>query len=362
MAKVFNHPYTREDLLQRVGDISQFAGVRVAELSDGFERGIRIADIRTGSGFDFTVLIDRGLDIGWATFQGASLAWRSPTTVVGPAFFEPEGKVWLRGFHGGLVTTCGLTYFGAPCTDDGKDLGLHGRASFTPATHFGYGGNWEGDEYDIWVTAQVREASVFGENLVLKRRVASRLGTSKLSIEDCVTNEGFQSAPLMLLYHVNLGFPVIDEQSELLSVSMNVKPRDQAAAAGIGQYNRFQAPTRGYEEQVFYHTMKTDSEGYAKAAVVNRAYHESRGLGVYLRYRAAELPYLVQWKMMGHGQYVCGLEPSTNLVEGRAKERKEGRLQFLEPGESRSYKLEIGVLGSQSEIEAFTASLDHLSA
>jgi len=209
------------------------------------------------------------------------------------------------------------------------------------------------------VTGQMREASVFGENLVLKRRIASRLGTSRLSIEDCVTNEGFQSTPLMLLYHVNLGFPLMDEQSELLSNSMSVKPRDSVAAAGIGQYNRFQPPTPGYEAQVFYHTLKSDVEGYAKVALVNRTFGGGQGLGVYLRFPLTELPYLVQWKKMGQGHYVCGLEPSTNLVEGRAKERQEGRLKFLEPRESRLYRLEIGVLGSQSEIDAFASSLGH---
>ena len=209
----------------------------------------------------------------------------------------------------------------------------------------------------MWLTGRMREASVFGENLVLERRIVSRLGTSQLSLEDCVRNEGFRSTPLMLLYHVNLGFPLLDEKSELLSNSASVRPRDQIAASGIGQYNRFQPPTPGYEEQVFYHTLKSDAEGHAKVALINRTYGGGQGLGVYLRFRLAELPYLVEWKMMGRGEYVCGLEPSTNLVEGRDKERKEGRLQMLEPGESRSYKLEIGVLGSRLEIDAFAASM-----
>jgi len=357
MARIFYRSYTRDDLLQRVGDIDQFGGVRVAELSDGFERGVRMADICTGSGLAFTVLIDRGMDIGWASFQGASLTWRSPTTAVGPAYFEPEAKGWLRGFHGGLVTTCGLTYLGAPCLDEGKALGLHGRASFIPATHFTYGGDWSGDEYDMWVSGRVREASVFGENLVLERHIAARLGTSQLSLADCVRNEGFHSTPFMLLYHVNLGFPLVDEKSELLSNSASVRPRDQIAALGVGQYNRFQPPTPGYQEQVFYHTLKSDAEGYAQVALVNRTYGAGQGLGVYLRFRLEEMPHLVQWKMMGQGEYVCGLEPGTNLVEGRDMERKEGRLQMLEPGESRSFRLEIGVLGSRLEIDAFAASM-----
>ncbi|MBI3942047.1 MAG: DUF4432 family protein, partial [Chloroflexi bacterium] len=166
MATLFGQEYTRAQILQAVGEIEQFAGVRVGELGDGFERGVRTADFRTGSGFDFTVLIDRGMDIGWASFGGASLAWRSSTTAVGPAFYEPEGVGWLRGFHGGLLVTCGLTQAGAACEDEGQSLGIHGRASYIPASHFASGGDWQGDTYEMWASGQVREAVVFGEYMV----------------------------------------------------------------------------------------------------------------------------------------------------------------------------------------------------
>jgi hypothetical protein len=357
MAKLFGETYTRDQLLQYVGDISQFAGVRVGELGDGFERGVRTADFRTGSGFEFTVLVDRGLDIAWASFQGASISWRSPTTAVGPAFFEPEGIGWLRGFHGGLVNTCGLTYMGAPGRDEGEALGLHGRASYTPATNVAYGGDWYGDEYELWLTGQLREAIVFGEYLILRRRISARVGESRLFIEDTVTNEGYQPTPHMQLYHINFGFPVVSPDTELLSASTELKPRDDIAAQGLDQYNRFQPPTPGYQEQVFYHTPKVDADGYAQVALANRKFGGGQGLGGYVRFKPAELPRLVQWKMMGQTVYVCGLEPTTNWVEGRAKERAEGRLQELQPGETRHYQVEIGVLTSQAEIDQFVAKL-----
>jgi hypothetical protein len=357
MATLFGATYTRNELLQRVGDISQIAGVRMGELSDGFERGVRTADVRTGSGFEFTVLADRGLDIAWASFDGAALAWRSPTTAIGPAFYEPEGLGWLRGFSGGLLTTCGLTYFGAPGVDEEQELGLHGRASYLSATNFASGGDWQGDEYELWLTGQLRQAAVFGENLVLKRRISARLGESRLFIEDTVINEGYEHTPHMLLYHLNFGFPVVSEQTELLVASTEVKPRDRIAEVGIKEYHRFQPPTPGYQEQVFYHTPQADAQGYAQAALVNRQFRQGHGLGGYVRFRVAELPCLVQWKMMGQSHYICGLEPATNWVEGRAKERAEGRLQFLAPGETRHYKLELGALTSLAEIDAFAAQL-----
>jgi galactose mutarotase-like enzyme len=209
----------------------------------------------------------------------------------------------------------------------------------------------------MWITGQLRQARVFGEVLVLRRRISARMGESRLFIEDTVTNEGYQATPLMLLYHVNFGFPVLSEHSQLLAASARVQPRTEVAAAGLADYTRFQPPTPGYEEQVFYHTLKVDADGYAQAALVNRQFRNGQGLGGYVRFRAAELPWLVQWKMMGQTHYVCGLEPATNWADGRSRERAEGRLILLEPGENRHYKVEIGALTSAAEIDAFTAQL-----
>lgn len=353
MPALFGMCLSRQELLQRVGSMAQVGELRSAELNDGLERGVRIVDVQTGTGFQFTVAVDRGLDIGSASYRGIPLAWRSPTTTVAPSFFEPEGRGWLRGFGGGLVTTCGLTYFGAPTLDEGQTLGMHGRISYAPASHLTYGGNWLGDEYEMCVRGDVREVSALGENLLLRRCISARLGESRLALDDTVTNEGSASTPHMLLYHISLGFPILSEDSELVSPSVRVTPRDDAAAMGLEQHRRFEPPTSHFREQVFYHQLQPDASGMAQAALVNRAFAQGQGLGVYVRWRLDELPYLVQWKMMGQGTYVCGLEPATNRVEGRAKERAEGHLIVLEPGESRHYGLEIGVLANCSEMNAF---------
>jgi hypothetical protein len=357
MVKLYGTTYSRDQLLRYVGDISQVGGIRLGELTDGAERGVRIADFRTGAGLAFTVLVDRAMDIAWSSFHGASLDWRSPTTCVAPAYFEPEGLGWLRGFYGGLLLTCGLTYFGKPTVDQGEPLGLHGRVSFLPATRVTVGEEWIGDEYEMWISGNVRETAVHGENLLLKRRILARLGESRLFVDDTVTNEGYRTTPHMLLYHINLGFPVVAPDSELLLSSLEVRPRTEVAAKGLGNETRLQAPTPNYEEQVFYHRLRPDSEGNVAVALVNRAFNGGQGLGVYLRYRLEELPWFIEWKMMGEGTYVFGVGPATNLADGRNIERAEGRLRTLAPGESCHYGLEIGVLGSVAEINAFATFL-----
>ncbi len=357
MVTLYGKQWTRAELARHIGKESQLGGVRLCELADGNSRGLRAADVDTGSGLVYTVLLDRGMDVGVARYKGASLVWESATGPVHPAYFEEEGRGWLRSFHGGMVVTCGMTTAGAAAIEDGEDLGLHGRISHTPAANVWTDGAWRGDEYEMWVRGKMRQAAVFGENLVMDRRIWSRLGESRLMIRDLVTNEGTLTTPHMLLYHVNFGFPLLAEGTELLAPSRRVAPRDAIAAPGLGAHNRYEAPIDGYQEQCFYHDLVADGSGYVTVVLANRAFGGAQGLGVYLKYRQAELPIFTQWKMVCAGTYITGLEPANCRVEGRPKERAEGRLQFLEPGESRETVLEIGVLGSNAEIDALVAGL-----
>ena len=357
MIKLFGTEYTKEDLLARVGDISQIAGVRLHELDDGPERGVRAATVKTGSGLEFMVLIDRGLDISTASDNGRSLAWRSQTFDTSPAYFNEPELQWLRSFYGGLVVTCGLTYAGAPNVDQGKALGLHGRVSNTPAYSVYAGGAWERDDYVMWVQGKVREAVVFGENIEMTRRISAKLGESKIWIHDQVTNLGYQDTEHMILYHINAGFPVIDAGGKLVAPVLDYKCRDKDAEIEAEKYADFPAPTAGFRERLYYLNMAEDKAGCVSAALINKGFNNGEGFGFYIKYPKAELPKFSEWKMNNQGTYVVGLEPANCWVEGRAKERERGTLQFLKPGETREYHIEIGVLSGPEAIGRFEESV-----
>jgi len=357
MVQLFGRSWTREELSRYIGSQLQLGGVRLAELDDGRARGVRIAEFETGTGFSFTVLLDRGMDIGPAKFRGASLVWESSTGPVHPAYFEHQGFGWLRTFHGGLMAGCGMTTAGAPSVDEGEELGLHGRLSHLAASNVWADGAWQGDEYEMWVQGHMRETVVFGENLLLTRRIWARLGESRLFIHDTVVNEGFQTTPHMMLYHCNFGFPLLAEGTELIAPSKQVTPRDEIAAPGLEAHARYEAPIDGYKEQCFYHEMLPGEDGFVTVILANRSFNNGQGLGAYIRYRQAELPRFTQWKMVCTGTYVTGLEPANCWVEGRDKDRERGILQFLEPGEKREYLLEIGVLASNEEIDKLAAQV-----
>lgn len=352
MVKLFGGEYSKADLLARVGDMSQVAGVRTHTLGDGSESGVRAVDFLTGSGFDFTVLADRGLDISTATYKGRPLMWRSSTGDVAPAHFEEPGLGWLRSFYGGLVVTCGLTYAGAPCTDGDKALGLHGRISNLPASNVYADSAWEDEDYVMWVSGRVRETTVFGENIELRRSITCRLGEPRLWICDQVSNLGYQETEHMILYHINIGFPVIDGGSRLVAPVIESNPRDADAEIEKKEYAAFPPPTSGFRERVYYLDMAEGSDGLVTAALVNPALNDGDGFGIYVKYPKRELPKFSEWKMMAEGTYVVGLEPANCWVEGRVKERERGTLQTLKPGETREYHLEIGVLDSALDIAA----------
>jgi len=349
MATLFGQELTQESLRKRTGHLQQVAGIRFSELSEGREAGVRIADVRTGSGLRFQVTLDRGMDISAAEYKGIPLAWRSAAGDVHPSYFNPAGLEWLSTFPGGLLTGCGMTYLGAPCRDGDEELGLHGRLSHIPADGVSSVETWEGDECTFSLSGRVREWSTFKENLLLERTYRVAIGQSRIAIEDRVSNEGSSRTPFMMLYHINPGWPLVDDGSRLLLNARSTVPRDAEAAKGLAEATRFIAPQPGYLEQVFFHDLVADAEGYACALLLN----PRMKTGLYVRYRQKELPRYIEWKMMGEGTYVTGMEPANCSVTGRAAERAAGTLQFLDPGEERHFSLSIGVVEGEESIDKF---------
>ncbi|HEX7556762.1 MAG TPA: DUF4432 family protein, partial [Leptolinea sp.] len=59
------------------------------------------------------------------------------------------------------------------------------------------------------------------------------------------------------------------------------------------------------------------------------------------------LPYLMEWKMMGEGAYIVGIEPANcNGLGGRAATRESGQLPLLKPGESCDYHMDLEVFAT----------------
>ncbi len=326
-------------LRERVGSMEQLADLRHCVLDDGSERGNRIVEVNNGSGLRFTINLERALDLVDASFQGIPLAWKSCNGLPSPQFSEPTGIGWLRNWSGGLLTTCGLRNVGAPCEVDGEAFGLHGRVSNIPAYEVCCHKGWKNGRYTLQVSGKVRQASVFGEKLELQRKISTCMGENSVVVEDTVINRGFAVSPLMLLYHINLGYPLLGENTILTTDEHQITPRDEVAVAGLKEWMRCGMPQPGFAEQVFYHELPADPDGMANIIATN----PDIGLAFQLEYRQRELPYLVQWKQLGQGEYVLGLEPANCFPEGQQAMRDRQLLREIAPGESVSTCVKISI-------------------
>jgi hypothetical protein len=228
MTRLFGRDWRRADLERRVGHLSQLGGVRLLTSDNGPSRGVRLIEFRTGTGFNFEVALDRGMDVGRADYRGASLAWMPPTLMAAPWYFEQQTEFgWLRTALGGLNNTCGLIHIGNPEAADVRHYnfparpedryGVHDRAAMLPAELVSLGERWEDNNLVLEAVGRVTQAQAYGENLVLTRTYRAELGRSAFVMEDHIQNCGFLPVEHMLLYHFNIGFPFVDEGSELIA-------------------------------------------------------------------------------------------------------------------------------------------------
>lgn len=336
-----------EEARRRIGSLAQVARAEELVQTQGVARGTRVIRVETGGGVAFDVLPDRALDIGAMTFRGMPLSWISPTGFAAPSFAAQRGAEWLRGFGGGMLTTCGLDSFGPASADADGDYPMHGRVSSTPATV----SRIEVTGTEILIEGEVRQARVFGENLVLRRRISAEIGSGTVRVDDTVTNENHLPVGHMVLYHCNLGWPLVSETAHLDIPSHGLAPRDAAAEAGVATWHTLTAPQQGYAEQVFRHDFR--DLGMASVTVDN----PQQDLRLELRFDTATLPGLHQWKMLGEGTYALGIEPANvDWSLGRAAAAREEVLPMLAPGESVHYALEFAVssAGSPSPAQEVT--------
>jgi len=355
--EIFGKKYSKTELLKKVGDISQLGGIKSYEFSDGMAKNLRAVDIKSPSGIEMTVVLDRAMDISSLSYKNIPISWRSATREASAVYYESKGLEWLRTFFGGLLTTCGLTYFGPPSVDNGEELGLHGRITNLPAGNVFADGKWENDNYVMWVQGKTREVKPFGEKLELSRKISTYMDKPVIIIEDIVENIGFKEYPLMILYHLNFGFPLLDSTTKVFLPKSVTIPKNEPAKKALNDFNKFSDPIDNFEEHLFLHDIEPDKEGNCHAALINSEFNNGEGLGVSIKFNKNNLPNLLQWKQVASGEYVCGFEPSNSLLGGRETEKKNNNVRFIKPGEKIDFKIEINILNSKKDIESYINNL-----
>jgi hypothetical protein len=356
-----------------VGHVSQVGGVQLLSFEDGPARGVRILEFRTGTGLVFKVAIERGMDVGYCEYQGESLAWIPPTKLAGPWYFEQQEEFgWLRTALGGFCNTCGMLHIGNPEDADvghynfparlRERYGVHDRAALIPGQLISYGERWEGDNCIIEAAGEVVQAQTYAENLRLTRRYTCRLGESRFFMHDRVENAGYLHTAHMYLYHINAGFPFVDDGSELVAPVSSDRPPDVLfgdVKDPQTEYRTFIQPTKNWIQQTFQHHMVAEPDGRVPVAIINPSLNGGRERGLYVIYNQHQMPNYIEWRMMGEGQYAVGIEPCTSGF-GREQVEAAGEMIWLKPGDVREYDLEVGILDGAEQIAAFRARVARL--
>lgn len=316
-----------------IGHESQLYGMEEHRLVGGKGDGMRLLEVNNGKGLELTVSLDRAADISRLRFRGINMSYFSPCGYVAPAYYDSTGSNWLKSFTAGFLTTCGLRAVGSPCVDEGEELSLHGTIANQPAEQ----AYWFEENGELVVRALVKDEVIFAPKLRMWREIRVSLSENTFTIQDTIENTGDTEQPLEILYHMNMGYPLLDEDSVVEIPSVSVAPRDDHAAEDIENWMKMIKPETGYVERCYYHKF-ADAKG--KASI----YQPKLGQGLEIGFNAEELDGFVEWKMMGVRDYVLGLECGNCYPDGRDVMRKTGMLKFLAPGEKKTYQVKVHMI------------------
>lgn len=315
-----------------VGHPNQIYGVEEVKLCGGKGDGMRMLYIRNGRGLDFWLSVDRCADIARLSFKGDNFGYFAPCGYVSPKYYDDKGDGFLKSFTAGFMTTCGLRNVGNACNDMGEELPLHGSVSNMPCENVAY----FSDENGIHVKATIYDMSIYTHKLVLEREYIIPYNENAIYLCDNVKNIGNTESPIEILYHCNMGYPLLDENAKVTIPSSKVEPKNEISKAGVKDCLRTETPKKEWNEMCFYHTLCGQPEIKIFNPKINK--------GLKIEFDTSELKYFAEWKMMGEYDYVMGFEPGNCLPSGRDVMRDMGTLETLKPGENKTFHLKFTFL------------------
>ncbi len=277
------------DSATRVRSASGTFAVQRYRFDSGKREGVELVVVDSGK-VRAAICPTRGLSLWRAHIDGVDCSWRSP--IEGPihpqyvSLAEPNGLGWLDGFDE-LLVRCGLQSFGAPDFNDQGQLkyGLHGRIGNQPAV------NWsvhvDADHSLLEVRGEVHEARFLQFNLRLSVSYRFAFGQPTIEVVDTVRNASDSPTTMQMLYHINLGLPLLEGDATMHCASPRIVARDQHAADDIATWQTYLPPTPGYVEQVYFSSPTPNADGWSTALLASK--NRSRGFAVH--YKPDTLPY-----------------------------------------------------------------------
>lgn len=335
----------KKEIYQYAGSMQQIAYIRQITCNEGRSSGLKMFDVKNEC-LQYQVMCDKCLDVAGFSYKGINMNFLSKPGLQGRNHYDTNGAEALRSIMGGLFFTAGFENICAPYKNAAGEYPLHGRIRTTPAEHLTAEESWTEDGLVLRVSGTMREAELFGENMVLRRTIETVVGEKVVKLTDEIENESFREEPLMLLYHINLGYPFLSPDIKLYIPTKSVTARDEDAIGHEKEYDRMEQPKENEPEYVFIHDMKSTSEKDTWILAINPVLK----LGMKIQYNMKNLPCFMEWKSIGAGDYVIGLEPSNSSVYGRGYHEKNDTLHTLEAFEKERNEITFTVLDGEDEI------------
>ena len=288
---------------RKVGNTFQVVGAYDAVI------GGKNCVIAYSGGLEVIFSKDNALDVSAVRFNGVNVSFLSKNGL-------NDGKRSFTGnFEGGFLYTCGMDNV-SDCVE-GKPI--HGSLHYKKAENVSF--FIDGDK--ITVCGEVSETALFGKNLVFKRKFT--VTPNSITVDDEIVNNAFTDADYVLLYHVNYGYPFLDECLKLDVPSVKTEPKTEIAKERFDERLKITYPVDGGDEDVYYHTLKSGRIGLL---------NPEKGISVTMNYSVDDFPVTLEWKSMISGDYALGIEPSLTRFD-------EFKTRTLKPAESKNYKIEI---------------------
>lgn len=310
----------------RLANLDQIAGVQeyLSDCGDG--RNWRVIEITPYRGIHLKILP--------ASFNGIPLNWVGHAGENGPTP-ELKGWEWEDKFAGGLLTTCGLSNVGAPS----EECGLHGVINHLSADKIKIDRSICDGEVVIKISATLFEKTLEGGLFQFDRIFEVRTGKGELRIYDNTKNLSNIRLPAPILYHFNFGWPVIDINTKIEINNHNgirvVEGRIEDSPFDWAEpwLDMADVSPITVEHLLCSHALKGNVTILARNV----------GLAIEICWSKKNLPRLNQWINTGLGRGVVAIEPSNCSTLGKAHDREEGRLIFIEARKNRRTFLKIDV-------------------
>ena len=275
---------------ERISNFEQVASLRRYTITEGRGKDLEVIDCDNGK-IRFLLNVRKGCDMMQLYYKGQNMSFISKNG------FTQREIPFAKRFEGGMLYTCGLDSVG-----EREGFEEHGSIHNTPAEIL----RAERNAQEIIVEAVIRDTEICGKNLVLRRKITTPIGGDTVSVCDTLTNESYRDEEYCLLYHVNIGYPMLDEGGKIVADSKTCLPRTPWAEKNIDTAYQITAPIPNMEETCYYLEPRS-----ATVSLVN----EKIGRKFTVSYSGDTLTDFLLWKNMTSGDFALGLEPCTTKLD-----------------------------------------------